>query len=97
MSREMIRVVLTTPIEEANLKKIQSVSERVRADQLSPLILAERKGDLSRKAELDALFGEAEVVYGWIHHFPKNLLSRAPRLKWIRRCPRAWTGFPRIS
>ena len=84
MSREMIRVVLTTPIEEANLKKIQAVSERVRADQLSPLILAERKGDFSRQAELDALFGEAEVVYGWIHHFPKNLLSRVPRLKWIQ-------------
>ena len=84
MTSEMIRVVLTTPVEESNLQKIRAVSERLKVDQLSPLILAERKGDVSKKAELDALFGEAEVVYGWIHHFPKNLLSRAPRLKWIQ-------------
>ena len=84
MTSEMVRVVLTTPIEESNLQKIRAVSERLKVDQLSPLILAERKGDGSKKGELDALFGEAEVVYGWIHHFPKNLLSRSPRLKWIQ-------------
>jgi D-2-hydroxyacid dehydrogenase (NADP+) len=84
MTTEKIRVVLTTPVEEANLQKIQAVSERLKVDPLSPLILAERKGDLSRKAELDGGLGEAEVVYGWIHHFPQNLLSRAPRLKWIQ-------------
>jgi phosphoglycerate dehydrogenase-like enzyme len=84
MTQEKIRIALTTPVEEANLQRIRDVSKRLEVDQLSPLILAERKGDLSRKAELDGLFGEAEVVYGWIHHFPKNLLSRAPRLKWIQ-------------
>jgi D-2-hydroxyacid dehydrogenase (NADP+) len=84
MTSEVVRVVLTTPIEESNLQKIRAVSERLKVDQLSPLILAERKGDGSKKGELDALFGEAEVVYGWIHHFPKNLLSRSPRLKWIQ-------------
>ena len=84
MTSEMVRVVLTTPVEESNLQKIRAVSERLKVDQLSPLILAERKGDGSKKGELDALFGEAEVVYGWIHHFPKNLLSRSPRLKWIQ-------------
>ncbi len=84
MNSEMVRVVVTTPVAESNLQKIRAVSGRIKADQLSPLILAERKGDLSKKDELDALFGEAEVVYGWIHHFPKNLLSRGPRLKWIQ-------------
>ena len=84
MTSEMVRVVLTTPIEESNMQKIRAVSDRIKVNQLSPLILAERKGDVSKKVELDALFGEAEVVYGWIHHFPKDLLSRAARLKWIQ-------------
>jgi D-2-hydroxyacid dehydrogenase (NADP+) len=84
MTAEKVRVALTTPIEESNLLKIRGVSERIKADQLSPLILAERKGDSAKKEELDALFREAEVIYGWIHHFPKNLLARAPRLKWIQ-------------
>ena len=84
MNSEMVRVVVTTAVAESNLQKIRAVSGRIKADQLSPLILGERKGDRSKKDELDALFGEAEVVYGWIHHFPKNLLSRGPRLKWIQ-------------
>ncbi|MBP1716157.1 MAG: D-isomer specific 2-hydroxyacid dehydrogenase NAD-binding protein [Deltaproteobacteria bacterium] len=84
MASDVVRVVLTTPLEESNLQKIRAVGARLKVDQLSPLILAERKGDLSKKGELDGLFGEAEVVYGWIHHFPKNLLSRSPRLKWIQ-------------
>jgi phosphoglycerate dehydrogenase-like enzyme len=84
MTPEMVRVVLTTPVEESNLQKIRAVSERLKVDQLSPLILAERKEEGAKKGELDALFGEAEVVFGWIHHFPKNLLARAPRLKWIQ-------------
>jgi phosphoglycerate dehydrogenase-like enzyme len=84
MTTEKIRVAVTTPLEEASLQKIRAVSERLKVDQLSSLILAERKGDLSQKTELEALFAEAEAVYGWIHHFPKDLLSRAPRLKWIQ-------------
>ena len=84
MASDVVRVVLTTPLEESNLQKIRAVGARLKVDQLSPLILAERKGDLSKKGELDGLFREAEVVYGWIHHFPKNLLSRSPRLKWIQ-------------
>jgi len=62
MTSEMVCVVLTTPVEESNLQKIRAVSERFKVDQLSPLILAERKGDGSKKGELDALFAEAEVV-----------------------------------
>ena len=84
MVSDVVRVVLTTPLEESNLQKIRAAGARLKVDQLSPLILAERKGDLSKKGELDGLFEEAEVVYGWIHHFPKNLLSRSPRLKWIQ-------------
>jgi D-2-hydroxyacid dehydrogenase (NADP+) len=84
MPPEKVNVVLTTPLEEAHLEKIRSVSSKLQVDLLSSLILAERKGDLTNQGKLDALFNQAEVVYGWIHHFPKNLLTRCPRLKWIQ-------------
>jgi len=84
MTLEKLNVILTTPLDEANLQRIRSVSSRIQADSVSSLILAERKGDFSNQSKLEDLFGRADVVYGWIHHFPKNLLARAPKLKWIQ-------------
>ena len=83
MSRE-IKVVLTTPIDERSVLKIKAVGDRISVDQVSPLIVAERKGDLSNEEKLTTLLGQAEVVYGWIHQFPRNLLGRTSRLKWIQ-------------
>ena len=84
MSQEIIKVVVTTPLDEQILQKIEALSDRIHVDQVSPWVLAERKGDLSNKEQLDRLLGQAEVIYGWIHHFPKKLLERTPRLKWIQ-------------
>jgi phosphoglycerate dehydrogenase-like enzyme len=84
MHQEIIQIVVTTPLDERTMQKIQSVSDRIRIDQVSPWILAERKGDLSNRENLDLLLGQAEIIYGWIHHFPKKLLERSPRLKWIQ-------------
>lgn len=84
MSEEIIKVVVTSPLDEPTLQRVKAVSDRVRIDQVSPWVLAERKGDLAHKEQLDLLLGEAEVLFGWIHHFPKNLLARTPRLKWIQ-------------
>ena len=79
-----IKVVLTTPIDERNVLKIKAVGDRISVDQVSPLIVAERKGDLSNEEKLTILLRQAEVVYGWIHQFPRNLLGRTSRLKWIQ-------------
>lgn len=84
MSKEITKVVITTPLDEQTLQKIKMISDRLQIDQVSPWVLAERKGDLSNKEKLDLLLAETEVLFGWIHHFPKNLLSRTPRLKWIQ-------------
>ncbi len=84
MSQGTIRVVLTTPIDEQNVQKIKAVSERIQMDQVSPLVVAEKKGDFANKEKLTLLLQEAEVVYGWIHHFPKDLPERTSRLKWIQ-------------
>ena len=84
MTEETIRVVITTPLEEKILREIKAIDGRIRVDQVSSWVLAERKGDLSHKDDLDLILGQAEVLYGWIHHFPKQLLERAPSLKWIQ-------------
>lgn len=84
MSQGIIRVVLTTPIDAQNVQKIKAVSERIQIDQVSPWVVAEKKGDFAKKEKLTLLLREAEVIYGWIHHFPKNLPERTSRLKWIQ-------------
>ena len=50
-----IRVVLTTPIDERNVLKIKAVGDRISVDQVSPLIVAERKGDFTNQEKLTLL------------------------------------------
>jgi D-2-hydroxyacid dehydrogenase (NADP+) len=83
MSRE-IKVVLTTPIDERSVLKIKAVGGGISVDQVSPLIVAERKSDFANEEKLTFLLKRAEVVYGWIHQFPRNLLERTSDLKWIQ-------------
>ena len=44
MSQEIIKIVLTTPIDEQNVQKIKAVSDRIHVEQVSPLLVAEKKG-----------------------------------------------------
>jgi len=79
-----VKVVLTTPLDERNIQKIAAVGKGISIDQVSGLIVAERKGNDSEKERLDLLLREAEVLYGYIHHFPKDLPKRVSRLRWIQ-------------
>jgi D-2-hydroxyacid dehydrogenase (NADP+) len=81
---EEIKIVLTTPIDERNVLRIKTVSSRIRVDQVSPLVVAEKKGDFTGKEKLTLLLQQAEIIYGWIHQFPRDLLERTSRLKWIQ-------------
>ncbi len=83
MSSTVDVVVVTRP-DEDSFKRIQGVSDRVKADLISQLLAAEKKGDQAAKEEADSLLARAEVLYGWIPHFPRNLIARAPGLKWIQ-------------
>jgi D-2-hydroxyacid dehydrogenase (NADP+) len=83
MSQE-INIVLTTPLDERSVRKIQAVDDRIRLDQVSPLIVAERKGDVANEGNLTLRLQRAEVIYGWIHQFPRNLLARTSGLRWIQ-------------
>ncbi|MEW6333612.1 MAG: D-2-hydroxyacid dehydrogenase [Thermodesulfobacteriota bacterium] len=84
MSDRRIKVLVATPLEEQILQKIRSVNDRLSVERASGLIVAERKGDLSGKAELDRLLAEAEVLYGYIQHFPRDLHQRVSSLRWIQ-------------
>ena len=84
MSEGIIRIVLTSPVGQENVRKIEAVSERIRVDQVSPLVVAEKKGDFADKEKLTRLLQEAEVIYGWIHQFPKDLPERISHPKWIQ-------------
>ncbi len=79
---ESVKVLVTTVIGDELLQQIRDVSPRIQVSDASKLVHGEEKGDLSGKAELDALLAEAEVIYGlWL---PKNVVARAPKLKWVQ-------------
>ena len=84
MGDRIIEVVLTTPLDEQSVQKIASSGKGISINQVSPLIVAERRGNDSEKERLDLLLREAEVLYGYIHHFPRDLSKRVSRLKWIQ-------------
>jgi phosphoglycerate dehydrogenase-like enzyme len=84
MSQEIINVVITSPIDEPFVEKIKAVSNRIRVDSVAHWIVAEKKGDFCNQEELNLLLQKAEVIFGWIHQFPKNMPARTNRLKWIQ-------------
>lgn len=84
MAHEIINVVLTSPFSEPLLEQVKAVSRRIRVDPVSDWVVAEKKGDFSNRQELDLLLQRAEIIFGWIHQFPKNLTARTGRLKWIQ-------------
>lgn len=85
-----INVLVVTPsfdkglphADEELIKRIQSVSRRIKVTDTSQLLMAEMQGDTTKKEELDALLAEAEVLFGFVP--PQNIIARAPRLKWFQ-------------
>ena len=67
---------------EDTIRQISQVSPKLKVTDGSALAMAEFKGKSESKATLDALLSEAEIIYGLF--FPNDLLSRAPKLKWIQ-------------
>jgi phosphoglycerate dehydrogenase-like enzyme len=64
------------------LRRIRAVSPGISVRDASTLVFAEFQGDESRKKKLDALLAETEVIFGFIP--PKNIITRAPKLKWMQ-------------
>lgn len=79
---EKVNVVVVNRIDEAALDAIRAVDPRLNVVDASDLARLERRGDMSRQDELDAVLGGAEVAYAL--KLPERLLERAPRLRWIQ-------------
>lgn len=82
MATESINLLVTAPLDGASLERIKSISDKIKLMDASQLLRAEGKGDTGAARELDALLAETEVVYGF--RLPKNLIRRAPKLKWVQ-------------
>jgi phosphoglycerate dehydrogenase-like enzyme len=81
---ESINVVVTGTISDERQQKIISVSPRIKLTDVSDLIRAEQSGNLTFKEKLDGLLAEAEVILWSPLAHPQNLITRAPKLKWVQ-------------
>ncbi len=79
---ETINVLVTNRIGEGLINKISAIDERLRVYDISEMIQSENKGDNSNKERLNTLLAEVDILCGFI--IPKDLISRAPRLKWAQ-------------
>ncbi len=79
---ESVNVLVTSAIGDECLQQIVSLSPKIKLTDVSDLRRAEQSGDLTAKEKLDVHLAEAEVVFGY--RFSPNLISRAPKLKWVQ-------------
>jgi D-2-hydroxyacid dehydrogenase (NADP+) len=87
---ESINVLVMTPafdetLPRANeeiIRQISRVSPRIKVTDGSVPAMAEFKNKSESKATLNTLLAEAEIIYGLL--LPNDLLSRAPKLKWVQ-------------
>ena len=97
---EKCHVLVTTPLTEVDKERIEAVDPRVQVIYAMEEVRAELgiagtklvtwgrpivQPELTRKEAseaLDHLLGHIEVIFGW--RLPRNLLSRAPRLRWVQ-------------
>ncbi len=73
-------MLVMDPIDDECRQQITSVSPRIKLTDVSDLFGAEQSGELASKEKLDVLLAEAEVIFG--RRLPRNIITRAPRLKW---------------
>ncbi len=83
METDTVNVVLSSPLlDEEALGKITSISPRLKVRDIWDLSRADLKGDSTARDELDIVLADAEVIYGF--RLPRNLIARAPNLKWVQ-------------
>lgn len=77
-----VNVLVMAQIGEECLSLIRSVSPGVRVQDVSDLSRADYLGNPAAREQLDARLADAEVIFAF--RLPRNVISRAPRLKWIQ-------------
>ncbi|RLC63970.1 MAG: D-2-hydroxyacid dehydrogenase [Chloroflexi bacterium] len=79
---EVVEVLVTTALDEECIRQITTVSPKINLRDVSDFADAEKRGDFSSREQFDAHLAEAEIIYG--ARPPKNVIARAPKLKWIQ-------------
>ncbi|MBI4307787.1 MAG: D-2-hydroxyacid dehydrogenase [Chloroflexi bacterium] len=67
-------------LEERHIRQIATVSPRLQVVEASRLIAADARGDADASRDLDRILANAEVLF--TRFLPRNVLGRAPRLRW---------------
>ncbi len=63
------------------LEKVKLISPRIKLTDISEAIRKENNDNI-RNPLIDSVLSETEIFFG--SHSPKDLIARAPRLKWIQ-------------
>ena len=79
---ESVNILVTSPIGDECLRQIAAISPKIALKDVSDFAKAEKREDFSSREQFDALLAEAEIIYG--SGAPRNIIDRAPRLKWIQ-------------
>ena len=85
---DQVNVIYSRPLKgfgallPEHAEMISKVSPKIKLRDVSRLVEAENHGDAAASKQLDDILAETDVMYGFPP--PANLLTRAPRLKWIQ-------------
>jgi D-2-hydroxyacid dehydrogenase (NADP+) len=77
-----VNILVAADIGEECLRQITAVSPRVKVHDIFELSRLDYRGDPAAQKQLDALLAEAEVIFAF--RLPRDLLARAPGLKWVQ-------------
>ena len=77
-----LNVALTFRLSEEYLHQITAVNPQIKVWNVAQQVGVEMREGRPAGEELDSVLHRAEVIYGL--RLPSNLLSRAPRLKWVQ-------------
>ena len=70
--------------DNENIRRITEVSPKIKVKDASALMMAGFRGDNSEKEKLDNMLAQADIIFGPGLILPEDLLSRAPKLKWLQ-------------
>lgn len=76
-----VNILITREIDKEYLRQIRGISPEIEVWDASTLVAAEERGDIISTKKLDTLLAETQVIFGFTA--PRNVLTRAPNLKWI--------------
>jgi len=81
-SNKPLNIVVTIPMNEVLVRRVIDVGRRITLTTVFDIMYEDMGGDAVAKEKLDAILAEAEVIYGF--GLPRDVIARAPKLKWVQ-------------